>query len=73
MLLNVNLCFRMLNILLLFPLQVLIIKYFDNHINFLSIQSLIHFKVKQEYQFPDALVPHKNYLSLVWIQSEFKY
>ena len=63
----------MLNILLLFPLQVLIIKYFDNHINFLSIQSLIHFKVKQEYQFPDALVPHKNYLSLVWIQSEFKY
>ena len=32
MLLNVNLCFRMLNILLLFPLQALIIKYFDNHI-----------------------------------------
>ena len=49
---------------------MLITTFFNN----LSIQPLIiYFKVKQEYQFPDALVPHKNYLSLVWIQSEFKY
>lgn len=49
---------------------MLITTFFNN----LSIQPLIiYFKVKQEYQFPDALVPHKIYLSLVWIQSEFKY
>lgn len=57
----------MLNILLLFPLQALIIKCFDNHIlNNLSIQPLIYFKVKrvsvsrcssasQEYLFKSSL------------------